>query len=118
MYSAIRKFENMHIALWLLKDTCWVLTLKTAGMIMIGPTLGLAMYITWRTRRMRAELYHNLAVCCWIAANSVWMFGEFYRDDGTRPVAVVFFAAGIGCIGYYYLGLLPKLKRNQAAGRV
>jgi hypothetical protein len=107
----------MHIALWLLKDTCWVLTLKTAGMIMIGPTLGLAMFITWKTRSLRAELFHNLAVCFWIAANSVWMFGEFFREDGTRPAAVVFFAGGLLCIVYYYFGLLAKPKRRSAAAR-
>src|SRR5688572_12028635 len=99
-----RKFENMHIALWLVKDTCWVLSLQAAGMFMVVPTLGVAIYITWKMRDYRAELFHNLAVCCWIAANSVWMTGEFFYEDSMRPMAVVFFAAGLLCIAYYYLG--------------
>ena len=99
----IRKFENMHILLWLLKDTCWVLTWRTAGMIMVIPTICVAIYITWRMRAYRAELLHNLAVCFWISANSVWMAGEFYYDDTTRPYAQAFFAAGLFCIAWYYL---------------
>ncbi|MFM9007686.1 MAG: hypothetical protein ACKORE_03805 [Bacteroidota bacterium] len=30
-----RAYENFHIVLWLLKDTCWVSDFKTAGLIMI-----------------------------------------------------------------------------------
>ena len=51
-------------------------------MIMIVPTIGLAFYISWISRRDKAELFHNLAVCCWISANSTWMIGEFYYEDG------------------------------------
>ena len=112
MLTKIRKFENMHIALWLLKDTCWVLTWRMAGMFMIVPTLCVAVYITWKMKEHRAELFHNLAVCLWITANSVWMFGEFFYDDGTRPYAIVFFIAGILCIAYYYLGLMRLIKRR------
>jgi len=70
---------------------------------MIAPTLGLAIYITWKNRNDRSELIHNMAVCFWICANSVWMYGEFYENDGTRPTAVVFFFAGLLSMAYYYI---------------
>ncbi len=108
----IRKLENFHIVLWLLKDTCWVMDLKLPGMIMIIPTLSLALYITWRFRDLRSELYHNLAVCCWIAANSVWMTGEFYYSDTTRHLALIFFIAGFMFIGWYYMTQITT-KKNR-----
>jgi len=111
MFTKLRKFENMHIALWLLKDTCWVMDFKPGGLFMIVPTLSVAFYLTWQLRKEKAELFHNLAVCFWIMANSVWMIGEFYFNDSTRPLAAVFFAVGLLSIAYFYLGTLPKIKR-------
>jgi len=101
--AQIRKYENFHIFLWLIKDLCWVTVSRLAGMFMILPTLSLAIYITWKNRAERAELFHNLAVCFWISANSIWMYGEFYLDDTTRHPAVIFFVAGLLSMGYYYL---------------
>ncbi|MXV15843.1 hypothetical protein [Hufsiella ginkgonis] len=104
----LRKLENAHIALWLLKDTCWVMDLHVPGLVMIAPTLALAIFITARFRRYTAELFHNIAVCLWITANSVWMIGEFFYDDGLRPYATVLFVAGLITVAYYYLFLSRK----------
>jgi hypothetical protein len=108
--ARFRKTENLHILLWLLKDTCWALTLRVPGMIMIVPTLSVAILITWQTRHMKAELFHNLAVDCWIFANCIWMIGEFYHWDeniwhgyGLRQLALVPFACGLGLLAYFYL---------------
>jgi len=98
-----RPFENFHIVLWLVKDTCWCTVSKTMGVIMIVPTILLAVYITWIHRKDRAELFHNLAVVFWISANSVWMIGEFYYDDTTRNLAMYFFAAGLASAFYFYV---------------
>ncbi|MCF8258377.1 MAG: hypothetical protein K9J06_12550 [Flavobacteriales bacterium] len=103
MFHRIRRFENIHIVLWLVKDTCWIQDWRTPGCIMIVPTIGMAVYITWLSRSERKELFHNLAVCAWIVANSVWMLGEFFLDDTTRPLATVFFVLGLASIGYYYI---------------
>lgn len=107
-----RKTENLHILLWLLKDTCWALNLKIPGLIMIVPTLTVAIVITWQTRHMKAELYHNLAVDFWITANCLWMTGEFFHWDedlwhgyGLRQLALVPFALGLGVLAFYYLFL-------------
>lgn len=103
LLKSVRKFENLHITCWLLKDTCWVLDMKTFDIIMVVPTLFLAFYITYRFRSLPAEFYHNLAVCCWIMANSVWMIGEFFFDDTLRPYAIVFFSMGLIVLAIYYI---------------
>lgn len=108
MRNGIRKFENFHILLWLFKDLCWVTLSKTAGIVMIVPTLTLAIYITFTNRSDKAELAHNLAVCFWICANSVWMIGEFFYDDGLRPEAIVFFVLGLMAMLFYYVPILVK----------
>jgi hypothetical protein len=110
----IRKFENFHILLWLLKDLCWVTLSRTAGMFMIVPTLALAIFITVKNRRDIAEFTHNLAVCFWICANSVWMFGEFYMQDGTRHFAIIFFLLGLFSMAYYYIIESFKLYSKQS----
>lgn len=110
----MRRFENFHILLWLLKDTCWVLTWRTMGMIMIFPTILLAFFITWKFRNFKSELWHNLAVCSWIMANSVWMTGEFYYEDTTRTYAAIFFALGFVFIACYYVPMLWGKNRAEA----
>ena len=112
MNERIRKIENAHILLWLFKDICWVANIKLMGTIMIVPTLFVALWITYRTRKSVSELVHNVAVICWICANSVWMLGEFYLKDGTRPISIGLFATGIIILVVYYVRtLLLKDKR-------
>ena len=41
----IRKFENFHILLWLLKDMSWLILWRALGIFMIIPTFGFAIYI-------------------------------------------------------------------------
>ena len=111
----IRKFENIHILLWLLKDLCWVTLSETLAVIMIIPTVALAFYIAWLSRVEKSELFHNLAVCCWIMANSTWMLGELFYHGATKNVAILFFAIGLFFIFYYYLFiLLPKRNKGMS----
>ncbi|MFM8433182.1 MAG: hypothetical protein ACKOA1_10335 [Bacteroidota bacterium] len=110
----IRRFENLHILLWLVKDLCWVTFSKAAGILMIIPTLLLAIFITWKNRNDNAELSHNIAICMWICANSVWMIGEFYLNDTTREIAVVFFVIGLLSMLYYYFAALVS---NNLSGK-
>ena len=110
MNTKIRKLENFHILLWLLKDICWVTLSKNLGVFMIIPTLGLAIYITYKHRQDNTELTHNLSICFWIAANSTWMLGEFYFNDSTRSLSVLFFLIGLAIILFYYIPLLFRKK--------
>jgi hypothetical protein len=98
-----RKIENLHVALWLLKDTSWVSDWKLLGLFMVAPTLAVALKICWDTRHSVPDVVHNIAVALWICANTTWMVGEFYYNDMTRPLARVFFFAGMALLIGYYL---------------
>lgn len=102
-----RKIENLHIVFWLIKDLCWAMLWKPLGLIMIIPTIGAALLITWQTRNIKSELLHNVAVVFWIIANAYWMITEFFSDDDSlRYYTVIPFSLGIIVMGYYYAGKL------------
>lgn len=107
-----RKMENLHIVFWLFKDLAWCAGIKPLGILMIIPTLTIALIITYRTRDLASELYHNLAVAVWIIANSYWMISEFFAFDSLpinnssityKNLALIPFASGILILAYYYL---------------
>ncbi len=118
MFLDFRKIENLHILLWLLKDICWAADLKWLGTFMILPTISVAIWLTWKMRKSVSELMHNVAVILWILANSTWMIGEFFFDDKTRPLALIFFALGILLLLVFYgkeliSKVLSKGKKSQ-----
>jgi hypothetical protein len=113
--ARFRKVENLHILFWLIKDACWAMNLKIPALIMIVPTMTVALLITWQTRHMKSELYHNLAIDFWITANCTWMVGEFFHWDenlwngwGLRQFALIPFLLGLGILAYYYLVYIRK----------
>lgn len=114
--ATFRKIENMHILFWLVKDLCWCLIIKWLGIVMIVPTLAVAIYIAWRSRRFVAEVTHNIAIALWIIANSMWMISEFYGvDEKVKPYCAVPFALGLLILLYFYLIYAPIQKRKKAA---
>lgn len=105
-----RRIENLHILLWLVKDACWAINLKIPALIMIIPTLWVAILISYQTRKITSEFLHNLAIDFWITANCTWMIGEFTGWDanlvgryGLREFSLVPFGIGLLLLGYYYL---------------
>ena len=108
-----RWIENGHIFLWLIKDTCWVNEWKIGGITMIVPTLSVAIYILWRSRKVKSELFHNLAICLWISGNSVWMVGEFFKQE-TRHYAFGLFLIGLAFMLYYYIFIFPKERKKRS----
>jgi hypothetical protein len=106
-----RRMENMHIVFWLFKDISWCMIWKVLGIAMIFPTLIVAIIIAWRTRSMKSELAHNLAIILWITANSYWMVSEFLGFDSIhlfnsysgKHLALVPFLIGIAILARYYL---------------
>ncbi len=110
--ATYRWTENLHIALWLIKDICWALEFKPGGIVMIFPTVFVAFYITWKSKGMRAEVYHNIAVCCWILANSIWMLGEFFEHE-SRPYAATLFGVGLLVLAYYYTVHFKKDRKAE-----
>ena len=102
MFDKLKKVENLHIAFWLIKDTCWCLDFKPLALFMVVPTVGIALFIVWHTRLSRHDFFHNIAVTCWICANSIWMTGEFFFHDTLRPYALIFFGIGLLVVAWYY----------------
>jgi drug/metabolite transporter (DMT)-like permease len=107
-----RWIENGHILLWLLKDTFWAMEWKPGALFMITPTLAVAFYILYRSRHSRQDVFHNIAVCLWISANSLWMAGEFLKREW-RPTAVVLFLIGLALLVCYYAFYFRKDMRKE-----
>ena len=107
-----RRFENLHIVFWLMKDISWCMLWRALGVFMIVPTLGAAIFITWRARANRTDFAHNLAVVFWISANAWWMIAEFFEFDETplwfgfsgRQFAMIPFLLGAVVLIWHYLG--------------
>lgn len=118
-----RKMENMHIVFWLLKDISWCMIWKVLGIAMIFPTLIISIIIAWRTRQMKSELAHNLAITFWISANSLWMISEFFEFDTMyvwrqfegKHLALVPFLIGISILAWYYTFVKPKEAKEEIA---
>ncbi|AYA38846.1 hypothetical protein D3Y59_07665 [Hymenobacter oligotrophus] len=113
--------ENLHIVFWLLKDVSWCMVWKPLGISMIFPTLAIAAVIAWRTRHLKSELAHNLAIVLWISANSYWMISEFFHFDEVRVaglitgkhLALIPFALGLLVLAYHYLFQQPREATTQ-----
>jgi len=109
-----RRTENLHILFWLVKDVSWAMLWKPIGVFMIIPTISVAILITWQTRKIKSELFHNLAVTFWICANALWMILEFTgNDDHYRKYTAIPFSIGLFFIAAYYLVILPKERRKE-----
>ena len=112
--ARFRKTENLHILFWLVKDLSWAMLWKPLGLIMLIPTLAVAIVITFQTRHIKSELFHNLAIDFWITANGYWMIVEFLgKDETMRWLTVIPFSIGLFFILTYYLYILPKEKRAE-----
>ena len=115
-----RKMENLHIVFWLLKDISWCMVWRPLGIAMILPTLAIASLISYRTRQIKSELMHNLAMLAWITANSYWMLSEFLHFDHLlfwgvfeyKLLAMIPFSLGIMILIYYYLYWKPKQQHD------
>lgn len=104
----IRKLENFHILLWLIKDLSWLMEFKLFGMMMVAPAIGFAGYIAYRSRKDFFQFSHNIAVVFWIIANSCWMFLEFFNFEELKIYAAIPFLIGILIICNYYLQAMFK----------
>ena len=119
--ASYRKLENLHIVFWLFKDISWCMIWQVLGILMIIPTLSVAIYIAYRTRNIKAELAHNLAVAFWISANSYWMISEFFGFDEAKVfggyegkhLAMIPFIIGVIILAWYYLIQRPKEAKSE-----
>jgi len=119
--ASFRRMENMHIAFWLMKDISWCMIWKPIGIAMVFPTLIVAIIISYRTRQVKSELAHNLAIVFWITANAYWMISEFYGFDDSpiwngyegKHLALIPFLTGAAILLYYYLIQRPAEIRKH-----
>jgi hypothetical protein len=113
-----RKMENLHIIFWLFKDISWCMVWKPLGIIMIIPTLVIAIWIAFKNKNFMSEVCHNFAIVFWISANSFWMLSEFFKFDGEilllgltgKQTAMIPFCIGLLFLMYYYLIWRPRHK--------
>lgn len=104
----IKSYESMHIVFWLIKDSCWMLQLKWLGILMVIPTLSIALRIVYITRKT-VDVHLNLAIFFWICANSFWMYVEFFTTGELKSWASIPFGFGFIFVGiYYYKTLIFK----------
>ena len=90
----IRKIENLYVVCSILKSMCWMMGFKSIAVFMILPTLLMAFYVMFHSNKNIGFLTVNIAMICWIAANSAWMLHDFYK---MLPILVsqVLFAVGM-----------------------
>jgi hypothetical protein len=99
---SLRHFENLHIPLWLLKDTCWMMEWKVLGISMIFPTISVAFYLAYKSRRSK-DFFINLAVLFWITANAYWMCCEFLGHVELKFYAAIPFVFGMFSTLLFYV---------------
>ena len=104
--------ENIHILLWLLKDTCWLMEWKTLGITMIIPTLAVAIAISIKTISIDG-FWVNIAICFWIIANSFWMCCEFFNQEELKYYAGIQFVFGFISVGWFYGKRLLQKNSSQ-----
>lgn len=115
MFKHQRFLENLHIPMWLIKDTCWMLQFKFLGTLIAFPTIGMALYLILITRNFPKRFWPNVAVFFWISANSTWMFGEFYGFNFV-VAATLLFGAGVLAISVYLFIILTGSKPKRTKG--
>jgi hypothetical protein len=115
-------FNQLHIVCWLFKDAAWAAGIHSIGVLMIVPTLALAIYFAKAHWHNITERYHNSAVVCWICANATWMIGEFFNWDEApyhlRKVAVGIFGIGIAMLAFYYIYYVLLSKRASTPNKL
>jgi hypothetical protein len=107
VFEKIKKFESLHIVFWLIKDSCWMLEWRWLGILMVIPTITIAIIIVYISRKT-LDVFLNLAILFWISANSFWMFVEFFTQGEYKLWAIVPFALGFVFTGLYYFKFLKS----------
>ena len=78
-----------------------MLEFRLLGTLMIIPTVLMAIWILWITRK-QAELFINLAVLFWILATAAWLLMEFYAWEEYKMLTALPFSLGLLSVLAYY----------------
>lgn len=97
--------ESIHFPMWILKDLAWMLGFGVLSLTLAIPTIIIsALLIKWSTRFF--EKMENIAIMCWLTANTLWMSHEQFGVN-TKELAVIMFSFGV-IISLSYLPSLVK----------
>lgn len=96
-----KQLDNFHIVLWLIKDIFWVKELQFWGVMMIIPTVGVAIVLTIQSLNQKQGFYSNFAILCWMVADSTWMADEFFVLN-IEWLTLTLFCLGIFSMLFYY----------------
>jgi len=88
--------------MWLIKDSCWMMGFRDLAVCVMVPTISVALFLCWKTRRHINRFLPNLAIFFWIDANALWMLDDFFEFDYTS-FAILFFCLGLLTISFFYL---------------
>jgi CDP-diglyceride synthetase len=86
-----------------------MMEIRWLGTLMILPTVSVAIWIAWMCRSTK-DVFINLAVLCWIVANSAWMLMEFFDKEQYKHLTALPFGFGLIFTLYFYF-LIFKEKR-------
>lgn len=97
----------------------WCMGWKSLAIVMIFPTVFVALLVLIHLWHGKSERFHNLAVLSWIIANSYWMCTELFNfDKNISPIggwtyeqlSIVPFAIGVMLILGFYLSRIFNSK--------
>lgn len=97
-----KQLDNFHIVLWLIKDIFWVKEEQFLGVLMILPTVGVALILTFQSLQQKQGFYSNFAILCWMIADSTWMADEFFVLN-IEWITMSLFGLGIFSMLYLYI---------------
>jgi hypothetical protein len=87
---------------------------KTLGIIMIFPTILVAIYLTIKSYKDNEhEFWINLAICFWVSANAYWMLCEFTDNEDLKDYAGIPFVMGMLSVGIFYFKRFRKLAKAR-----
>jgi len=92
------KIDFYHFSSWLLKDVFWLLKWKLLSTFMVIPTLGLTIYILFKTKKF---LSIETIFSSWVMTNIFWMLHELY--DTPLYLSYPFIILGIFTIVLYLI---------------
>ncbi|MDP2174328.1 MAG: hypothetical protein Q8K70_00310 [Bacteroidota bacterium] len=102
--------ETIHIPLWLIKDLCWLFTWRIAGIIIAVPTVLVAFYMVYLTKKDKNRLLPNFSIALWILANANWMIAEFYELP-IKNYSAIPFVLGILVFALFFFN--PQSTKKQ-----
>lgn len=108
---SLKQLDNFHIVLWLMKDIFWVREEQFWGVLMIMPTVSVAMILTIQSIHQKQGFYSNFAILCWMLADSIWMVDEFFILE-IQWITLGLFILGILSMVYYYIVICNIFKIN------